>query len=262
MLITLFAFEIILIGLTMFTTRMVEHKFSSIEASLGMYCNKRTYKTKADIRFIEMMIEEYKRLCSDTDEEPELASAISLKLHKEYIGRFSYMSVMNIANKTKYLMWGIFVAEVLIAWINQEASKGRVLVIIFSSLLLTVMMCFYSIVKGLNEKQETLIDEVIHYIRNVYPMEIRKQKKLEQKNIADNYKKQNTTSIDELDSVKPMVKELHELEQSNPMQGNKVIQIAQKENQRKSTTDKPRSSISQKSLELSAKDIAQLLKDL
>ena len=124
MLITLFAFEIILIVLTMLTTHMVEHKFASIQASLGMYCSKRTYKTKADINFIEMMIAEYNHLCSDTDEEPDLPSAISLKLHKEYIGRFTYVAIKNIAIKSRHLMWGIFAAEVLIAWINNKPRES------------------------------------------------------------------------------------------------------------------------------------------
>lgn len=177
MLITLFAFEIILMILTMFTTHMVEHKFEGIRVSLGMYCSKRAYKTKADIDFIETIINEYKRLCSDTDEEPDLPSAISLKLHKEYIGRFTYVSIKNIAIKVRYLMWGIVGIEILIAGINKTFYTTVTLVIIFLSLLLTLAMCFYGIIKGLNEKQETLIDEVTHYIKNVYPLEVQKQKK-------------------------------------------------------------------------------------
>ncbi len=255
MLITLFAFEIILIVLTMLTTHMVEHKFASIQASLGMYCSKRTYKTKADINFIEMMIAEYNHLCSDTDEEPDLPSAISLKLHKEYIGRFSYVSVMNIANKAKYLMWGIFISEIFIAWINQVTNQGRALVIIFASLLLTVIMCFYGIIKGLNEKQETLIDEVTHYIKNVYPIEVKKQKKQEEaKNTHSNLTKldevikQSAQLHGELQKpVKDLVKEKIALKQVDERESKKI------------TSDEQ---IKDKSLELSAKDIAQLLRNL
>lgn len=180
MLIALLVFEIILIGLTVFTTHMVEHKFTGIHNSLDMYCSKRAYKTKADINFIETIIMDYKRLCIDTDEEPDLPSAVSLKLHKEYIGKFTYVSIKNIAIKAKHLMWGVFAAEILIAWTNQVVGDKQTIIITTTSLLLTMMMYFYGVIKGIEEKQETLIDEVTHYIKNVYPMEQIKQNKKEQ----------------------------------------------------------------------------------
>lgn len=76
MLIALFVFEMIIAGLTILTTHMVQHKLYTIKESLGIYCNKRTYKTKADIDFIESIITSYKKLVTDTDEEPDLESAI------------------------------------------------------------------------------------------------------------------------------------------------------------------------------------------
>lgn len=175
MLIALLIFNIILIGLTIFTTEMVEHKFYRIYASLDAYYSKRTYKTHKDIEFIEAIINDYKRLLSDTDEEPELMSAINIRLHKEYIGRFSYIAVKNIAVKSKHLMWGIFLAEGLIAGINGTTNEAQTIMVLSASLLMTVMLYFFSIVKGLEEKQESLIDTVIHYIRNIYPLEVKKQ---------------------------------------------------------------------------------------
>lgn len=171
MLIALFIFEIIIVGLTIFTTHMVEHKFQAIGASLSMYCNKRTYKTKANIDFIETIMNTYQKLALDTDEEPDLESAIRRKLQHEYIGRFPYISVKNVAVKARHLMWAILGLEFLITWINQEANSGKTVILITSSLLLTIIMAFYGIIRGIDEKSEALIDEVIHYVRNIYPLE-------------------------------------------------------------------------------------------
>lgn len=234
MLIALLVFEIILIGLTIFTTHMVEHKFESIHASLRMYCNKRTYKTKADIDFIETIINDYKRLCSETDEEPDLVSAISLKLHKEYIGRFTYIAIKNIAIKAKQLMWGIFAAEILIAYIDQTVSQSQTIIIVVSSLLLTIMMYFYGVIKGIEEKQEILIDEVTHYIRNVYPIEVMKQKR----------------------EIERQENKLNKREEDN-----KIVAIRSLDKEQKGTEKIKENKVSNKS-GLSAKDIAQLLKNL
>lgn len=236
MLITLFVFEIILMILTVFTTHMVEHKFEAIHASLGMYCNKRTYKTKADIDFIETIINDYKRLCSDTDEEPDLPSAISLKLHKEYIGHFAYVSIKNIAIKARHLMWGIVVIEILITRINKIDYSGQIIGLIFLSLFLTLMMCFYGIIKGLDEKQEILIDEVTHYIKNVYPLEVKKQEQVAE-----------AARLEKRREHKEQVTEMPCVEEKS-ITNDKNEEMVNKENY--------------KVTNLSAKDIAQLLKNL
>ena len=171
MLIALFVFEIIIVGLTILTTRMIEHKFKMIEMSLAMYCNKRTYKTRANIDFIESILDIYHKLTLDTDEEPDLESAIKRKLQHEYIGKFSYISVKNVAIKAKHLMWAILSLEFMIAWINQEIYSGQMVILITMSLLLTITMAFYGIIRGIDEKGEALIDEIIHYVRNIYPLE-------------------------------------------------------------------------------------------
>lgn len=177
MLIVLFVFEIIIVILTIFTTEMVEHKYKAIQDSLNMYCNKRTYKTKADIDFIESIVKSYSILVEETNQEPDLESAIRKRLQNESIGKFSYVSVRNLAMKVRGLMWGILILEILVAWINHVASNVDSVIIITTSLLLTVMMALYGIVKGVDEKGEALIDEVMHYIRNIYPLERKKEDK-------------------------------------------------------------------------------------
>lgn len=178
MLIVLFVFEIVIVILTIFTTEMVEHKYKAIQDSLGMYCNKRTYKTKADIDFIESIVKSYSKLVEETGQEPDLESAIRRKLQHESIGKFSYISVRNLAMKARGLMWGVLILEILVAWVNHVASNVDSVIIITTSLLLTVMMALYGIIKGVDEKGEALIDEVMHYIRNIYPLEHKKDDKI------------------------------------------------------------------------------------
>lgn len=179
MIIILLVFQIIIVGLTLFTTHMIEHKFKTIQRGLDMYYNKRAYRTKANIQFIESVINEYNRLCSDTDEEPDLPSAIRIKLHKECIGRFSYDSIKNMALKTRHMMWGIAGLQCLMTWMNEGFNERYTLGMLFGSLLITLVMCLYGIVKGVTEKEEMLIDEITHYIKNVYPIEEVKRKNKE-----------------------------------------------------------------------------------
>lgn len=197
MLIALVVFDIIIIGLTILTTEMVEHKFRSIRNSLSVYCNRRAYKTKSNIDFIESAISEYKRLCSDTDEEPDLVNIINIKLHKECIGKFSYDTIKNMAIKTRHMMWGILGMEVIITWINEDFNGRYTLPTIFGSLLLTIIMCLYGIIKGVHEKQEILIDEVVHYIRNVYPSEVKKHEK-----VSGGADKNKTSVVQRMEDIK------------------------------------------------------------
>lgn len=171
MLIVLFIFEIIIMGLTILTTHMIEHKFKMIKISLAVYGNKRTYKTKANVDFIESILTMYRKIILDTNEEPDLESAIKRKLHQESIGKFGYISVKNIAIKARRLMWGILGLELAIAWMNQEIYSRQAIFLMAGSLLVTIAMAFYGMIKGIDEKSEALIDEIIHYVRNVYPLE-------------------------------------------------------------------------------------------
>ena len=171
MIIVLFVFEVIIVGLTILTTHMVEHKFKMIKMSLPMYTNRRTYKTKANLDFIESILNMYQRIILDTHEEPDLESAIKRRLNQEFIGKFSYISVKNIAIKARHLMWVILAIELVIAWMNQELYSRLTIILMGVSLLITLFMAFYGLVKGIDEKSEALVDEIIHYVRNVYPLE-------------------------------------------------------------------------------------------
>lgn len=156
------------------------------------------------------------------------------------------MSVKNIALKVKNLMWGVWAVEVIIAWMNQMTGDGQAVVLITASLLLTIIMTIYVIVRGTEEKSEALIDEVIDYIRNIYPLERIKQQK---GNIIAHG---NTISLEEhkeKKAGKALVKEQVLENRNNKDEQENVQQISGNETAACEKTSK----------ELNAKDIAKLL---
>lgn len=183
MLIVLFVFEILLTCLTIFTTCMVEHKFKYIEESLKMYTNNKAYTTETRIAFIEGIVNRYKECIDDSDEGPDLDSIVKNHLSKEYIGKFPYVSVKNIATKVKRVMWGVIILEVLIAVVNGNGATLQNIIIASVSTFLTISMEFYTIIRALNERSENLIAEISDYVVNVYPIQKKKAKRKEIKEV-------------------------------------------------------------------------------
>lgn len=183
MLIALFIFEFLLTVLTIFTTCMVENKFKYIEQSLKMYTNNRAYTTEARIAFVEGIVNRYKECIEDSDEMPDIDSIVKNHLSKEYIGKFPYVSVKNIATKVKRVMWGIIILEILIPIINGQGPTLPTVIIASVSTFLTISMEFYTIIRGLNERSENLIAEVSDYVVNIYPVQKKKARHKEIKEI-------------------------------------------------------------------------------
>lgn len=179
MLIALFIFEVLLSTITIFTTRMVENKFNSIEASLTLYTNKRAYKTKANIEFLEQVVKRYEMRMMDSDEIPDVDSIVKNLLIKEYIGRFPYISVKNLALRLRHVMWGAILLEITIGLINGSLTSLPHIIVVSASFLLTFAMEFYCILRGLNERSDALIVAVTDYVANTYPVE-RKKSEYEQ----------------------------------------------------------------------------------
>ena len=82
-------------------------------------------------------------------------------------------------------------------YINEDFNGRYTLPTIFGSLLLTIIMCLYGIIKGVHEKQEILIDEVVHYIRNVYPSEVKKHEK-----VSGGADKNKTSVVQRMEDIK------------------------------------------------------------
>lgn len=183
MLIALFMFEVILTCLTIFTTCMVENKFKYIEQSLNMYTNNKAYTTQTRVAFVEGVVNRYKACMEDSDEMPDIDSIVKNHLSKEYIGRFPYVSVKNIATKVKRVMWGVIMLEILIPIINGQGATLPTVIMASASAFLTISMEFYTIIRGLNERSENLIAEVSDYVVNIYPIQKKKAKHKEIKEI-------------------------------------------------------------------------------
>nr|WP_302599908.1 hypothetical protein [uncultured Cellulosilyticum sp.] len=243
MLITLFIFEILLMILTTFTTSMVEHKFKDIEQSLKMYTNNKAYTTETRIAFIEKVVNRYKACVEGTEEMPDIDSIVKSCLAKEYIGKFPYVSVKNIATKVKRVMWGIILLEILIAIVNGQGATLSTVVITSASAFLTISMEFYTIIRGLNEHSENLIAEVSDYVINIYPVQKKRiqNKDIREIKIVDNKvitldKAGKRTETKLTSEQKEKLKDLTQEKQK----------MGQEENKKEETT-------------LSAQDIAQLL---
>lgn len=175
MLITLLVFEIILATLIIFTTSMVENKYKEIDQSLKLYANDRAYKTAQHIDFISRVIERYKVCLEDTDERPDIDSIVKNYFYKEYIGRFTYIGVKNVATKTYTIMWGGIFLEAAIALINKVTTQYETIVVIISSILLVMLIQVFTVVKGLEEKKEALFISIEDYVLHTYPLKERKK---------------------------------------------------------------------------------------
>ena len=172
MLVALFVFELVLGGLIVLTNVMISHKFKGIENSLAVYTSSRAYKTCSSIAFIDKMVKRYQESISNLGEKMDLDMMIRSQLAKEPIGIFSYISVKNIATKTRLLMWGIIVLEGMIASINQIAFTTPAILMMGSSILLTIAIEIFSLLKGVEEQYELLVITIQDYLLNTYPVQI------------------------------------------------------------------------------------------
>ena len=177
MLIALLIFEVILMLIIILTTCMVENKFKYIIKSLQMYKNIKAYTTEETIAFIDGIINRYNECLKEPDSSPDIDSIVKNHLSKEYIGKFPYTSVKNIATRLKEVMRGIVIIEILIAILNHQGATLEVVTIVSISTILTVVMEFYSIIRGLDEKSDNLITEVSDYVVNTYKLQESKKLK-------------------------------------------------------------------------------------
>ncbi|MDF2594050.1 MAG: hypothetical protein K0R69_391 [Clostridia bacterium] len=192
MIIVLCIMEIILAALIVLTHYMIINKFKSIELSLNKYGNSRVYKVQAQIAFIEKVIHKYKESKQNLEDPAELENIIRTILYREYIGRFPFLTIKNIATKTTQIMWGIIFLEALIAFVNKTADHPSTIVIITASMLITIAVQMFKFIKGIEEEGEMTMMIVHDYVRHIYPVEA--QRKLTNKDII-----QLKTKVSELE---------------------------------------------------------------
>lgn len=234
MLVALFIFEVLLTGVTIFTTCMVENKFKYIEKSLKMYTNNKAYATETRIAFIEKVVNHYKACAEAAKETTDIDSIVKSCLCKEYIGNFPYVSVKNIATKVKRIMWGIIMLEILIAIINGQGATLSTVIMASASAFLTISMEFYTIIRGLNERSENLIAEVSNYVMNIYPVQKKKMKNRDIREIKildnkvitlDKAGKRTETKLtsEQKEKLKDLTQEKHETVQEKEQKGETTL---------------------------------------
>ena len=195
MIIGLFTVQLTLAILVVFTTYMISHKFKNIEASLEVYGSARAYKTQADIAFIEKVLMRYKE---------GIDSIIKATFYKEYIGKFPFQSIKNIATKVTRLMWGIIAVEAVIAATDKSMNAAPTIIMITTSILMTILIEMFKFIKGIEEEKDTIITLVQDYIVNIYPIEMRR--KLKNKEVIN-----LRTTISELEKEIEIEEALEEL---------------------------------------------------
>lgn len=181
MLICLLIFELMMIVVITLSHKMLQKKYKEIEKSTHIYMNKRAYRTQKSVVFIDNIVKKYLTYTEKENEVPDLYSMIKSSLLKEYIGRFPFTAVNNVAHKAKHIMWGIVVLEMAIAYINNVATSLEGIVVIISSILLTIGMEIFIVINALEEKKETTIVFLEDYILNAYPLQVNKSVKSDQR---------------------------------------------------------------------------------
>lgn len=172
MLLFLLIFELIIIVIITLSHKMLQKKYTEIEKSTYIYTNKRAYRTQKSVVFIDNIVKRYLGYIDKENEAPDLYSMIKSSLLKEYIGKFPFIAVNNVAHKAKHIMWGIVVLEMAIAYINNVATSLEGIVVIISSILLTIGIEIFIVINALEEKKETTIVFLEDYILNAYPLQM------------------------------------------------------------------------------------------
>ena len=178
MLIFLLLFEIAIIFIIVLCHMMLEKKYKEIEKSIQIYTSKRAYRTKQSVAFIADILDRHEKYVNEEDQVTDLYSMIKSSLLKEYIGKFTFIGVNNVANKAKYIMWGIIILEMAIGFINNINTSLEGIIVIISSILLAIGVEIFIIVKALEEKKEAMIVLVEDYILNTYPLQTNNKTKV------------------------------------------------------------------------------------
>ena len=240
MLIFLLVFEVIIISITVLCHIMIEKKHKEIERGASIYTDKRAYRTQSSVAFMDHVLKRYQEYTIEEGDVPDLYSMIKANLLKENIGKFTFIGVNNVANKAKYIMWGIVALELVIALFNNTTTSLEGIFVITSSILLAIGIEIYTIVKALEEKREATIVLVEDYILNTYPLQMNKQMKLH-------------TSNKEKEAVEKATKEKVFLEKSQKEDSYKEV-IKNKKNEKKKKE--------KGEMALTEKDIAQFINNL
>lgn len=158
-----------------FTTSMLQNHFNKISRSVDIYLNPKAYKPESEIAFIRDLIEKYEFIYHTREDETiEVATMIKNVFYKLKIGKFSYIAIQNIAVQSKFLMWALLCAQILMQIFNpvQERFISHLILIIASGLLCG-LVTLMGILKNVVEQRKALFIKIEDFLVNVYPTQMK-----------------------------------------------------------------------------------------
>ena len=171
----LFGINTILALVIAFTTHMLQNHFNKISKSMDIYLNPKAYKPESEIAFIRDLIEKYKHAYeAEGNGHIEVETMIQNAFYKLRIGKFSYITIQNIALKCKFIMWGIFFIQICMEILSNTPGRSiSNFILIISSTILCVIIALMSIFRNIVEQREQLFIKVQDFIVNTYPTEMK-----------------------------------------------------------------------------------------
>ncbi|MEF9958822.1 MAG: hypothetical protein RR448_03975 [Niameybacter sp.] len=171
----LFGINTVLALIVAFTTRMLQNHFEKINKSIQVYLNPKAYKTESDITFIRKLIEKYQRIYEAQDgENIEVETMIQTAFYETRIGRFSYITIQNIALRCKLIMWTILFVQVCIEILSKAPGRSiSNFILIIASTVLCLIVALMGVFRNIIEEREQLFIKVQDFIVNTYPTELK-----------------------------------------------------------------------------------------
>lgn len=171
----LFGINAVMALIVTFTTRMLQNHFNKINKSIQIYLNPKAYKTESEIDFIRSLIEKYQRIYeAQNGENIEVETMIQNAFYEKRIGRFAYITVQNIALKSKLIMWGILSIQVLMEILGKAPGSSITnFIFIIASTILCLIISLMSVIRNVSEEREQLFIKIQDFVMNTYPTEMK-----------------------------------------------------------------------------------------
>lgn len=171
----LFGINTILALVVAFTTHMLQNHFSKIGKSVDIYLNRKAYKPESEIAFIRDLIEKYKHAYEAGENgHIEVETMIQNAFYKLRIGKFSYITVQNIALKCKFIIWGIFFIQICMEILSNTPGRSiSNFILIIASTILCIIIALMSIFRNIIEQREQLFIKIQDFIVNTYPTQMK-----------------------------------------------------------------------------------------
>lgn len=171
----LFGINALLALIVTFTTRMLQNHFEKINKSIQVYLNPKAYKTESEIDFIRNLIDKYQRVFeAQNGENIEVETMVQNAFYEKRIGRFSYITIQNIALKSKLVMWGVLSIQVFIEILSKSpGSSIKNFIFIIASTILCLIISLMGVIKNIVEEREQLFIKIQDFMINTYPSEMK-----------------------------------------------------------------------------------------